>query len=133
MNYPEHEKMSAIKEESHTIGEFLDWLRNQEIHLGIWRDYWNNGEERYVPADADGQKLDCQYMHETSKENSRKYTNSSLFAMKNPKFEEKPSGCYQEHRSAEEILAEYFQIDLKKIEAEKDAMLAKLRSQSASV
>lgn len=60
---------------------------------------------------------------------------------------EHDAGCYDEtghtfcglrkggwtpvHRPVEDILAEYLEIDLDKINAEKDAMLADLRSQNA--
>ena len=28
--YPEHEKLAKVKNESQVIGAFLDWLRNEE-------------------------------------------------------------------------------------------------------
>lgn len=42
--YPEHDKMSAVLEQSQTIGEFLDWLSEQGItrarfeKMEGWRD-----------------------------------------------------------------------------------------------
>lgn len=31
--YPEHEKLSAVKDHSQVCGEFLDWIEQQGIHL----------------------------------------------------------------------------------------------------
>lgn len=64
-DYPEHDRLSAIKDESQAQGEFLQWLSDEgEIHL---------------------------------------------------------------YRPLKELLAEYHEIDLSKIETEKRAMLAKIR------
>ena len=38
--YPEHEKLSKIKDQSQTIGEFLDWLDTEGLYLG---EYDENG------------------------------------------------------------------------------------------
>ena len=38
MTYPECEKLAKIAPESQKIGEFLDWLRNQGIHLCKWEE-----------------------------------------------------------------------------------------------
>ena len=75
MSYPEHEKMRAVKNESQTIGEFLEWLSEQGILL----------------AKYDGETLFVSYYR------------------------------------IEELLAEYFGIDLNKINNEKDQMLQELR------
>ena len=72
--YPEHEKLSAVKEQSQAIGGFLDWLINEQgCHIAEY------------PGDSD-----------------------ELMPISN---------------SIERLLATYFDIDLGKIAAEKDAML----------
>ena len=32
-NYPEHEKLSKIKDQSQAIGEFIDWLRQDQEYV----------------------------------------------------------------------------------------------------
>lgn len=34
--YPEHDKLTKVKDQSQTIGEFLDWLSTQGIHLASY-------------------------------------------------------------------------------------------------
>ena len=34
--YPEHDRMLAVKARSQPIGEFLDWLQTQDIHLAVY-------------------------------------------------------------------------------------------------
>jgi len=36
-DYPEHQKMGAIKEQSQTIGEFLDWLFSKGVILAHYQ------------------------------------------------------------------------------------------------
>ncbi len=77
---PECEKMVAVTEKSHAIGEFVDWLNDEKgIHLRI-----------YVELDDDGT------------------TRSRWVAQPQP---------------MENLLAEYFGIDLKKVESERRAIL----------
>lgn len=37
--YPEHEKMSAVSTESRAIGDFIDWLHQEGIHLSRYVTY----------------------------------------------------------------------------------------------
>lgn len=77
MEYPEHEKLAKVKDESQAIGEFLEWLENHgEYELG---------------AVAEDLKL------------------------------------YPLGKSIERILAEYFKVDQRKLEAEKQTMLEAIR------
>jgi hypothetical protein len=81
-DYPEHDKLSAIKGKSQEIGEFLDWLRDE-------KDY-------QICSWVEGGCGNGEY---------------------NPIF-----------RSTENLLTEYFNIDLKKLEKEKQKMLDELRA-----
>lgn len=74
-DYPEHDKLKAISEESQTIGAFLD---NSEYHI-------------------------CEY-------------------------DERHGRFFPAPKSITQILADYFDIDLNKIEEEKRQMLESLRS-----
>ena len=81
--YPEHEKLKAVQNDSQTIGEFLEWLCGpKQVELAVWRE----GEER-----DDDEQL-------------------------------RPINV-----NKEKILADYFDIDLVKLESEKRKMLAELR------
>lgn len=82
MEYPEHNRMAAVKDPAQIIGNFLDWLRTeQNVCFGF--------PHRNLPYLVDHQF---------------------------------------ESLSIEQILAIFFQIDLKIIEAEKDAMLEEVRA-----
>lgn len=76
--YPEHERLAAVADQSHLIGEFLDWAYNTK---GWEFAEWVDGSEYSGPVLG----------------------------------------------SIESILADYFSIDLHKIEAEKVAMIKALR------
>lgn len=79
--YPEHEKLQAVANESQAIGDFVEWLGQRGIHLGEYLEgKWI--EARLVPT----------------------------------------------HRSTVDLLADFFYIDQRKLEAEKRAMLAALRA-----
>ncbi len=83
MEYPEHEKLENINEQSQFVGEFLEWL---------------NSTNRCIATQAfDG------------------------FG--------KPA-LREDTTTIQALLAEFFQIDLRKIEAEKQQMLAKLQTAS---
>lgn len=75
MPYPEHEKINAVKDQSQTIGDFLDWIRREK---GIVLANYGNSDVAWLAPDG------------TAKER---------------------------------LLAEYFEIDLDALEAEKRAML----------
>lgn len=82
--YPEHEKLRAIQEQSQTIGHFLEWLA--------------------VEKDV-------------------------MLCKADPEYTGDRSPFWPIRKSREKLLADYFGIDLKKIEQEKQAMLDKLRAQ----
>lgn len=77
--YPEHQKMKAVKERSQAIGEFLDWAQSEGLYLA-----------RY----------------------DERFHDETLRAISEP---------------FEHILARHFNIDLNKIEEEKQAMIEQLR------
>jgi len=81
MNYSEHEKMQAVSDSSRAIGEFLEWLDEQEIYLAKW-----------------------------SERDRRGFTELEF---------------HLDTRA--ELLAKYFNINLKKIEEEKEQMMQNLR------
>ncbi len=83
MEYPEHEKLTAIQEKSQLLGEFLEWARS-------------NGYDF------------CQM---TTQEEGSPWERVE----------------YQPYRkSVDQILAEFYEIDLRKLEEEKREILASL-------
>lgn len=36
--YPEHDKLQAVKNQSQLIGEFLEWLNSQGLYLAAWQE-----------------------------------------------------------------------------------------------
>lgn len=91
IEYPEHEKVHEIKEQSQSIGEFLDWLFGKGVHLMTWEE-WEEEEN---------------WGYETK-------------MMKH-------SGFMGVRKSIDHLLAEYFEIDLKKLEEEKQEILQRIR------
>ena len=88
MNYPEHEKLKKVSDQSQTIGEFIDWLQN-EAHYVIGQYKTSKGDREILyPVHA-------------------LYVRSGL--------------C------TDKLLAQYFDIDLQKIEEEKRHMLKEIR------
>lgn len=84
--YPEHEKMRSVMDRSRTIGDFLDWLRDEKgVSLCKWQDTIRHGPDDYTPA-----------------------------------------GFYRINKRTENLLAEFFEIDLGKVEDEKRAMLRRM-------
>lgn len=44
--YPEHEKLTKVKDESQSIGEFLEWLNPQGFAIAQWNGHteqWDCG------------------------------------------------------------------------------------------
>ena len=80
----ELKKLIAVKGNSQTIGEFLEWLQGKGYVLSFWQDY---GEEPH--------------------------SWSELTPLR---------------KSSEQLLAEYFDVNLDKVEQERKALLEKLRS-----
>ncbi len=97
--YPEADKVSAVKDKSQSIGLFLEWLFSNGNTLCRWQDT--------VYYDKDGNIIDDGL--------SGWYTNE-------------PSGYYPVHININELLAEYFHIDLDIYNDEKLQMLEELRT-----
>lgn len=59
--YPEHEKLHSVKEQSQAIGEFLTWI--QEEKGIVLCNYLGPGkiQDVYAPTDANIEKLLAEY------------------------------------------------------------------------
>lgn len=115
-DYPEHEKLSKVQDASQAIGEFLDWLTGEQgVQLCRWQSHANNGQPRYVgPNHPRSQELNPHGI---------KYVD-------NPDFEERLEGLYPDGRPIQELLAEYFGVDLQRLDSEKRVILDRLRTAS---
>ena len=93
-DYPEHEKLKAIKDKSQEIGSFIEWLQvSRQIIFARYEDV--------------------------------EYTVDDLFSDKGNKV--KINELVPFHIPIEQTLAEYFGINLKKLEEEKRQMLDDIR------
>lgn len=92
--YPEHERLAAVEDASHSCGEFLEWLV---------------GEKGFVLAKSHKHTEDC---------------GSSDFGLRDCGV--RGGILYEERYDLRRLLAEFFQIDLKKLEDEKGKMIGQL-------
>lgn len=113
-DYPEHDKLRAVKDKSQAIGEFLDTCG---MALCVVRQKGNNGESLYQWKE--GRERD-------RAPGWNDYLDGR--AEHNPDFEEWGEGFVLAPGSIQDKLAAHFEIDLDKIEAEKRAMLEAIRS-----
>lgn len=116
--YPEHDKLKAISEQSQTIGEFLDFgLPKQNLALYEFVTYdcecsWcERGQGHRSPMHTAAER-DTMF-----DENDRRIHDAVQISTWHPT-----------HRTIQKILAEHFGIDQRKIDDEKDQMLAALRA-----
>lgn len=99
---PECEKMHAVKDKSQAIGEFLEWLQaERKVHLCV------------VHSHSDG----C-------------YEEDDEFHEDPPKCGCNEGDYLPFHKGTEQLLAEFFGIDLAKVEDEKRALLEFVRKGS---
>lgn len=114
---PECDKALVVQEDSQKIGEFLDWLGEQDIQLCSPHKHSDNCYRCGTTELKEGERKSWDYLGQA------KYTG------------EKEIDCsYHEgeevyiHEPFEKLLARYFNIDLAKVEKEKQSILDKLRS-----
>ena len=112
--FPEHESLAGVRDQSQSIGEFLEWLGERGIRLGRfhehtkdcvnpeWHDDVNKGKDRLFSDDW-VPKYSCGY-------------DTDEFAVV--------------HYNIENLLAEYFEIDLDKLEKEERQILEQLRKRA---
>jgi hypothetical protein len=97
--YPECEKMSAVQPKSQAIGEFLNWLRDEKgVQLAKYHEHSDACYEEDVEHE-EGEEI-CE----------RNEAQLDIFPV-----------------NMESLLAEYFEIDLKKVEEERREILADIR------
>lgn len=115
--YPEHTKQAAIKDASQAIGEFLDFGLPK---LG-------GGMAVYERVTYD---CECSWCAKGAGSRSAWHTEDEKEAIVDGVVQ--VTAWQPTHRSIQRILADYFEIDLDKIEAEKRDMLDRLRKLNAA-
>lgn len=118
VSYPEHEKLAKVKDRSQAIGEFLDWLMNEQ---GAFLCKHHTHDEGCECADnwhvevKYGDTLRCPTC-DSGRRLRRRHVCGMLELYPNPV-----------HRTIQDWLAAYFDIDQGKIEQEKRDMLEAVR------
>ncbi len=98
MSYPEHEKLKAIQQESQAIGGFLEWLTcTKGIRTSRYVKIWH---DEIIQSEEDVPEEDRDDIYEQ---------------------------LMPEQLDINKILAEYYHINLNKLEEEKRAMLEEMR------
>lgn len=106
-DYPEHMKAEKIKlEDSQNVGSFIDWL---------FSTYKNSAGERLIPGNYHEHSDGCYDLGDGKKSE----TNLCGFHRDN--------SFYPSRYDINEIICSYFDIDYKKLMAEKDKMLEDIR------
>jgi hypothetical protein len=123
-NYPEHDKLTAISDQSQAIGEFLEWLPSQGRFIGAWRTVVD------CPGGGIWEKWSCiggvKVNDRTGEEGDECPVCDGRGVV--DAAEPIPEVAYVD---INKILAEFFDIDLNKLEAEKRAMLDEIRAANA--
>lgn len=155
-DYPEHDKMLAVQDKTQAIGEFVEWLESQGVQLMVWREDLTDSrptepecrkrrtDDEPMPCDparGDSEqfgvraywRLHCKHWQDPGREagdgarqgiccrcgRGRSYEVTGIKAF------------VHEQRGIQQLLADWAGIDLRKIEAEKRAMLSSLRAVNA--
>lgn len=109
--YPEHQKLQAIKDKSQCVGEFLAELRQRGLWLCEYREAGTNGHLPYLDK----------HFQPTSEGNWQ--------SRPNPEYDSWGDAWIPVQDTTQELLAQFFVINLALIEHEKRQMLARLRGE----
>lgn len=117
-NYPEHDKLRAVKDDSQTVGAFIEWLGENGYHICQQRAPESEVNLDYIAPDPESKR--AERMGETFVDVlMRIIENQQVYW---PIIE----------RSPDSLLAKYFDINERKIEDEKCAMLDEIRATNAA-
>lgn len=110
---PECDRMLAVADESQRIGDFLDWLEQQGMQLTRWAERTETLSESCSRCSRClGEFRNC-----------RRCGGSGSVEVTRSR-----QGFEPDPRGFEQLLADYYSIDLRKIESERRAILASLRA-----
>lgn len=111
--YPEADKVSEHKQDMQVIGDFLTWLFSNRLTLCRWQ------EKTYY--DEEGNQIS----HKEIKERNLSWFYSE--------YHIEDEGFYPVNYNINDLLAEYFNIDMDKYEEEKRQMLENLQTRTYTV
>jgi hypothetical protein len=123
-NYPEHDKQAKVVDQSQAIGEFLEWLNSEGVRLMTWReDLTDERIDDWCEA-AKYSHLHCDHWGSDDKDHTccrcgKPFGYREVTGIK---------AWVEQSRSIMQLLADWAEIDLKVIEAEKRQMLAEIRA-----
>lgn len=112
--YPEHDKLTKVQDQTQAIGEFLEWVGGEKhARLMVWTE-WNEPTEDDCPRThySEKNKAACPTCHGTDRYTRNVHHNAWLPVQ----------------GSTEELLAAWAGIDLAAVEREKRAMLARFQA-----
>jgi hypothetical protein len=155
-DYPEHDKMAEHRAGLDTLGEFLEWLQSQRLHLMTWREdltdermtdpmcvKWGDHLPRECKDIPDGTRDDdlpmvkakrhCAHWLDVTRPGDAASTQGICCLCGRGRFYEVTGirSWVEDGRSIPGLLAAFFGIDQGKIEAEKREMLRRSRELSA--
>lgn len=121
LKYPEHEKMQAVHEKTQQLGAFLEWLESDGRHIATMHEHMQDCGGRPVQMFAPGH--DGAFLGAIGRECGMLDSSNSQ-ALEVFYTWEPPSWGNR----IERILALYFDIDLEKIQYEKEQIYRELRT-----
>lgn len=130
---PEHDKLAAVRHKSQAIGEFLEWLQDEkhvELMVRYEREEDDDGEPVY--RDSNGFVVpDWPPPHSSScydKNYKARMAREKAEGIERRLIRSRAGEILMPNTTrAEALLAQFFDIDLNKLEAEKRVMLEELR------
>jgi hypothetical protein len=154
--YPEHGKQAQVIEQAQVVGEFLEWLASQGVHLMTWRedlqdlrptdpecDQRRRGLDEPAACDPDSSlrgkpfeaywRTHCKHWHDQHREAEGDAKQGLCCRCGGGNaYTVTTRGFIHETRGIEQLLADWAGIDLKAIDAEKRQMLEEIRRANAS-
>lgn len=122
MEYPQHNKLEAVREQSQAIGEFLEWLDSEGVSLHVWGKLQREQQcmDRTPMWHREQAEKDAEWVHFSCGTRDGYYLTW---------IEDwKPF----EPRGLRERLAEFFGIDYEALHREKEEMLREVRAANMS-
>lgn len=110
--YPMLTKLKAVSGESQNIGAFLEWMAGQGVRLMYWVEASDNGEPAFVWRESGAAATLDEYVDD-----------EEGAVIHNPNHVYTDEGWVPERRNIEELLAAYFEIDLRQVECERQQVL----------
>jgi hypothetical protein len=108
-DYPECQRLVEAAKETQSVGDFLEWLSEQHVSLTVW-SHWQETVDCYR-CSGEG-KIGRRACDRCNGARTLQYDREGYLPVT---------------KSREQLLAEWKGIDLAKVEAERRAMLVKIR------